>query len=405
MRKHRWLYALFGVLIICIVGIVLFCYNSVGVWLQCARYYCDTSRIEKAQRCLEQAYELDPTELDVLFLLADIYCEKNNKMEYEFYLREIIKNPSVTKEQLENVYSRLIAIYKERKDYETINQILSGPDAAGMQSLFQKFTASAPQFTVNSGTYDTVQYLKMTSVGNGSIYYTLDGTTPTQMSILYYTPIVLDGGDYFVKAVFINEYGVSSEVANGEYHIVSSSVEAPRLSVDSGEYTYPVDIEVLDEDDDNIFYTVNGINPTEESIEYSGSIPIPLGDSEFRFARIVDGVRSEIVILQLSFSLDTDYSPEMAVQDLVQRLIDSGKLQDEEGNNQTSVDRYRYSYSYVKQLGETGIFYIITEELLDEEGQLTRTGTLYAVDVYTGEIFRLVEGDFDQFELISIETN
>ena len=42
---------------------------------------------------------------------------------------------------------------------------------------------------------------------------------------------------------------------------------------------------------------------------------------------------------------------------------------------------------------------------MDEEGQRTRTGTMYAVDVYTGEKFKLVGENLDQFELISIETN
>ena len=171
--------ALLGLLIVCIVGIVLFCNHSVAVQLQCAAYYREASDSDREQRCLLRAYELNPEDTDVLFLLAESYYEKNNKIEYEFYLRKIITNPAATNEQLESAYIKLIGIYKDRKDYETINEILSGEDAGRMQTLFQKFMASPPQFSINPGTYDSAQYLKMTSVGNGNVYYTLNGTTPS----------------------------------------------------------------------------------------------------------------------------------------------------------------------------------------------------------------------------------
>ena len=119
----------------------------------------------------------------------------------------------------------------------------------------------------------------------------------------------------------------------------------------------------------------------------------------------MDGVRSEIVVLQVALKLDTEYTPEMAVQELIEELIASGKLLNEEGANLTSSARYQYSYTSVRQLGDVSNFYLIAEELLDEEGQRTRTGTMYAVDVYTGEKFKLVGENLDQFELISIETN
>ena len=405
MRRHQWMIALLGLLIVCIVGIVLFCNHSVAVQLQCAAYYREASDSDREQRCLLRAYELNPEDTDVLFLLAESYYEKNNKIEYEFYLRKIITNPAATNEQLESAYIKLIGIYKDRKDYETINEILSGEDAGRMQTLFQKFTASPPQFSINPGTYDSAQYLKMTSVGNGNVYYTLNGTTPSEKSMVYSAPILLDSGDYYIEAVFVNEYGVESEVSSGEFHIVSQVVEAPRLNTDSGEYTYPVEISVLNENDDNIYYTTNGTNPTIESNVYNGAIPMPLGETEFRFARIVDGVRSEIVVLQVALKLDTEYTPEMAVQELIEELIASGKLLNEEGANLTSSARYQYSYTSVRQLGDVSNFYLIAEELLDEEGQRTRTGTMYAVDVYTGEKFKLVGENLDQFELISIETN
>lgn len=405
MRRRHLLCALLGLLIVCMVGVVLFCRYSPAVQLECAAYCRESSMPDQEQFFLLRAYELNPEDISVLFLLADSYYQMNNKMEYEFYLREIINSPSVTDEQLENAYTKLIGIYRDRKDYETINEILSGGDDARMQVLFQKFMASAPQFSIGSGNYDAAQYLKLTSVGNGTIYYTLNGTKPTANSMIYSAPILLEGGDYQVEAFFVNEYGVESEVASAEYHIVSQVVEAPRLNTDSGEYTYPVEIAVLNEDDNNIFYTTNGTNPTIESETYNGPIPMPIGDTEFRFARILDGVRSEVVVLTTSLKLDTDFTPEMAVQELIEALVASGKLLDEEGRNATSAERYQFLYQEVRQLGDAGSFYLIVEELLNDEGQRTRTGTTYAVDIYTKEKFRLVGENSDRLEFISIETN
>lgn len=47
------------------------------------------------------------------------------------------------------------------------------------------YVSSAPEFSLKEGTYDEVQQVTLTSATGGTIYYTTDGSDPTESSTEY----------------------------------------------------------------------------------------------------------------------------------------------------------------------------------------------------------------------------
>ena len=318
-------------------------------------------------------------------------------------MREIIKNKNATIEELDSAYSKLIAIYRARGDYQTINDLLLDSKNETLLSTYQGYIAREPEFSVKEGYYTSIQPLKLTVIGTGMIYYTMDGTEPTENSAQYTAPIILENGDYVIKAYFVNENGVSSSVISKEYHIENDEILAPEVNALSGRYVYPIDIEVVDPED-NVYYTTDGSDPTYLSLIYSGPIHMPLGKSTFKFARVVDGVTGDITERNYELVMDTDFTPAQAVDSVVEYVVSTGKIIDGSGRYDESDNKYQYMYQYVTNINEEGFFYVVAEVLSSTDGSTVRTGSNYAVNVHTRERFKLQQDAYDNAVLVAIDT-
>lgn len=390
-----------GVLVLLLIvgGVMTFQYFSPDHQTQCARRCTAAGQYERAIHYYTRAMELDRFNVDLKLELAEVYFLKNDKAEYEYWLKEIVTDPNTDVEQLESAYGKLIAIYRAREDYQTISDMLLTCENESIRTAFQSYLAEAPQFSVTAGEYDEVKALKLTVTGKGTIYYTLNGSTPDESSEQYTAPILLENGTYTVKAVYVNENGVASEVAEAQYRITVEELEAPELNVDDGEYNTPVFITVMN-DTEEIYYTTDGSTPTMDSTQYTNPIPMPLGVSHFKFARLEVGRSSEIVERSFTFELDTDFTPEQAVDLVRENALASGKIRDHSGHFDDTEAHYQYQYLCVanideigdSNLGDTGgvgIYYVVAETLADTQGISTRTGNYFAVNVYTGSFYKL----------------
>lgn len=384
------------------MGVWAYQYHSVEYQTAMAVQCTSQGNYDKAIVCYNRAIELDQEDIELRFSLAEVYFLKNNKIEYEYLLREIVKNEDATLEQLDRAYGKLIAIYRAREDYQTINDLLQGSQDEELIATYRNYIAQAPEFSLAEGYYTGIQPLKLTASGSGKVYYTLDGTNPDADSTPYTTPILLEDGDYLVKAVFINDNGVPSEIVSKEYHVENDEIPEPEISAVSGEYEFPILIEVLG-DNEEVYYTTDGSDPTYSSSIYSGPIPMPLGKTVFKFARIVDGVVGDIAQRIYYLQMHTEYTPEQAASDVAVYVMESGKILDLEGHFDESGDMYKYVYQYVTHIKDVDDFYIIAEIYQASDGTLTRTGNNYAVNAYTGERFRLQMDERGRSSLVEIE--
>ena len=87
-------------------------YNSEEYQVERAQQYVDQGKYDEAIACFGRALELDRNNIELIFGLADVYLLKNNKVEYEYLLREIVRSEYATAEQLDGAYGKLIGIYR-----------------------------------------------------------------------------------------------------------------------------------------------------------------------------------------------------------------------------------------------------------------------------------------------------
>ena len=76
---------------------------------------------------------------------------------------------------------------------------------------------------------------------------------------------------------------------------------------------------------------------------------------------------------------------------------------DEAGHFDDTNAVYLYEYLYVVNISKEGDYYVIVEVLCTEDGTLTRTGSAYGVNVYTGELKKLFKDQRGSLVLEEIE--
>lgn len=376
-------------------------YHSVSYQITKANSSFQAGDTEKAIGYFERALELEGDDNALRFTLAELYSQCGREGEYVDMLFAVIRSGTATEEELAAAYKRIIAYYANLEDYASINTILMNTENDAIRIMFQNYMALPPEFSYQEGTYDKVVPLKLTSATQGTIYYTTDGTVPDETSEVYMTPIFLEAGSHTVSALFVNAYGIASEVVAKTYVIDVAKPPAPEVETYSGEYTTPVLIEVQLPMDGEVYYTTDGTIPTEHSAQYTEPIPMPLGKSEFKFITYSEeGVCGDCTTREFELKLDTESTPEQAVDTLVMGLVETGRLENTMGKPTGGVDgRYLYLYQYVLALPEQGDFYMVAEVFEDSIGVQNRTGTVYAVNVYTLECFKVIRGALDDYIL------
>ncbi len=135
-------------------------------------------------------------------------------------------------------------------------------------------TAAAPVISPAGGTFASSQSVKLsTATDSASIYYTLDGSTPTPASMLYAGPFTLDT-DTTVRAIASAPNFVQSATSSAAFTF-TGQVPAPVFSPAGGTYTTTQSVGLADTDAAaTVFYTTDGSTPTQSSNQYTGPIAV-----------------------------------------------------------------------------------------------------------------------------------
>ncbi len=137
---------------------------------------------------------------------------------------------------------------------------------------------STPQFSPTAGTYDSGQSIEISTTSTGvTIYYTLDGNTPTTGSDSYVSAISIagHGTSQTIKALAVKSGMLDSEIGSASYTIAYATVATPTFSKAGG--TYQTDQTVTlscSTPGATLYYTDDGNTPTTASIEYTSPISI-----------------------------------------------------------------------------------------------------------------------------------
>ncbi len=373
-------------------------YNSFDYQYDKAVVCAAHNNYSEAVSYLERALAINSEDLDVRFLLAKYY-EKNGQQQSTVSLLEELLNLDTKYEKRDEVYDMLLGIYESREDYIKMTEILDACDVPRIVSKYNKYIALKPEFNKQGGVYDELISISLKGNTQGIVYYTLDGTTPTDNSSMYETPILLEAGEYTIKAMFVNVYGIESEVETQHYYINLSAPDAPVINLDSGKYTKPALIEVHRDYGTKVYYTTDGSVPDKNSNRYTDPIEMPYGISNFSFIAIDEsGLGSEVVKRTYQLGLEANFDMELALQVLKNNLWASGKLSDVEGSvpNKPGINQYEVRTLFA---GDETVYYIVYEEYVDITGEVHDTNDIYAIDANTADLYQAYKVDEGKYDL------
>ncbi len=106
---------------------------------------------------------------------------------------------------------------------------ISNPTPKASNSTGTRNISSDPQISVSSGVYNNVDSLEVALSAPGTIYYTLDGSSPTTYSKVYKSPIFIDKTTV-LKVINIEDGKLNSNVITKSY-IVNENHTLPVMSV------------------------------------------------------------------------------------------------------------------------------------------------------------------------------
>ena len=393
-RKPQVILSLAILVLAALISYALYAYHihTVDYQIDRAAAFAEKGAYIEAIACLEAAYADYPEEARILFLEADYYYLQQMDNYALSALMKIIdkeSSPRYSMEDVEEAYGKIVTIYANQKEYGLINELLSSCENERIVSRFQSYLAMEPEFSYVEGSYAEVIPLKLSSNTAGTIYYTLDGSKPNKDSQIYTSPLFLETGEYTVSAFFVNDYGIESDVVTKTYVINLAVPNAPVVELYSGEYTEATMIAVEPAESCKTFYTTDESEPTADSVPYTGPIPMPLGKTLFKFVNISsEGIASEVTTRTFTLRLRGAIAPDTAVTNLVNRLVETGYLDDAAGKNPRQSGILSYQFSSVLRVGEED-YYTINEYYDDGTGLLSRTDKVFLVQVYEGTAAQL----------------
>ncbi|MEP6947016.1 MAG: GH92 family glycosyl hydrolase, partial [Acidobacteriota bacterium] len=124
--------------------------------------------------------------------------------------------------------------------------VLSAYSPAGYYGEYFKTFTAVPSVGDGRRTFQgSLEVPMQTITPNSKIYFTLDGSEPTERSMLYIQPVKIDKTTT-VKALAINERGVRSQVASATYNLIPNNWTVSIASKYNRQYTGGGDAGLID---------------------------------------------------------------------------------------------------------------------------------------------------------------
>ena len=163
-----------------------------------------------------------------------------------------------------------------------------------------------PTFTPEAETFNGSVEVTISSATTGAeVYYTLDGSVPSETNGTKFTSAIKLESTTTIKAIAVKDGAYSSEIVSKKY-TNTACVETPVLSVPAGDFWDKMTVFVTcDTKEANIYYTTDGSEPTAASTAYNASKGIVISDNAtLKVIACKSGV-SDSVVASASYTKQT----------------------------------------------------------------------------------------------------
>lgn len=316
-------------------------------------------------------------------LLADCYIAQNN---YDAAIAVLYDALNDFPDD-ESLFDTIISCYEAQGDNHSIHELITNSNDSSLLLRYSDYVASVPIFSLESGTYTEPEPIVLSSVGEGNIYYTVDGTVPTEESLLYIGPIPLEYGNTVVSAIFINNKGIVSDVVTKDYSVELDIPDNPVLLCESGNKKTPDMIGIIIPEGCTAYYTEGDGIPDSSSKVYHDPMLMPVGKSKYSFIVYNEnGVSSSVVTSEYNLELQGSVKPSLAEYAVSYQLLSKGE--------DVSLNTYIIDYGYHTN---NNTYYVVDEFLAT-----SKTGRQFAVDINSGELFSFSKNTEGSYDLIPL---
>lgn len=232
--------------------------------------------IETAEEYYLRALALSDGNVEVRLELADLYLQKEDTNQAIKYLKDVLVYDS----QNYTAYKMLYQFYSEAGDTAAIIELKNKATDTKVLNLFSDYAVQVPMLSLEGGNYSEDLSITITAKKDVEIYYTLDGTNPTENGQKYTSSIKLESaGMHTIKAVAKNALGVYSTVVSQTYVIEYEAPEDPVVTPNGGEFTEETYVYISVPSGCSAYYVWGSGNevPTKDSTLYVSPIKIPEG--------------------------------------------------------------------------------------------------------------------------------
>lgn len=181
---------------------------------------------EQAIICYQQAVNIDERNRGANLGLAECYEVGGQNVYAESIYRSMLEhNPKD-----EDVYPKLAELLIRTDKPEEAQELMAQAVAyirnnETIDDWYLMTHPTVPAMDQTPGSFDTRIQVALTADEGDIIYYTTDGSDPTDASNVYTGPLVMRNGQNTVRAIAVNSAGFSSTIIDGVYHINIADVE------------------------------------------------------------------------------------------------------------------------------------------------------------------------------------
>ena len=221
-------------------------------------------------------------------------------------------------------------------------------------------------------------------------YENMDGTDPTTSSTQYTEDINLNKeGKITVKAIAVNEKGLTSKVASATYNIKPNTVDAPVVTPDGGKYTENTEITITVPEGMKCYYTYGATptTPTTSDTEYTEPVKMLRGKNIFSAILVSEsGVESEVTqnVYQLELNSAITYDDALVIlKNYVENNNIAAKVNEEQYVTKEGLN-LTFSYNCIADIDNVE-YYVINATEKDSSDKTVKV-VYYGVDTVTSTL-------------------
>lgn len=235
----------------------------------------EAGRFQECDRHLERALTKNPNDLDANLLLAKVMEAQGDLESAKLVMQPLMKQY----EHSPRVYKEFLKILDGLGETEKIQKILEECENETILDVCSEYLCKEPEISLEEGTYTEPQTISIQSEYD-RMYYTLDGSVPTQNSTRYEGEIFISEGVTELSVFCVNEKNIPSKIITRKYVIVMETPEVPKLLPEEELLHKKTSITMKVPEGCTGYYAFDQV-PTSLSTIYTGPVPMPEGTHTF----------------------------------------------------------------------------------------------------------------------------